>query len=81
MAISTIELKRGEHRTIDGLKAAAKRSLAPGEVWCIWHTEGPLPETASTDFVQPIVTICEALKMEWDDLQEQGFYLGKMRGA
>lgn len=76
--IPTIELKRNEHRTIDGLRAAAKRSLTPGEKWCIWHPDGPISDTASTDFIKPIEIVCKALNADWDDLQEQGFYLGKI---
>lgn len=60
------------------LLAIGARSLKPNEYWCITHPEGPLPETASKNFTLPPLTLCQALDMEWDDLVEQGYHLGKI---
>ena len=54
----------------------AANSLAEGELWCVYHPDGPLEMTASKRMDAPIIVVCEALKRDWDDLQEQGFYLG-----
>lgn len=65
--------------TVNDLLAAGVRSLGPDEKWCISHTpEGPLAETASLNFTYPVVLFCQALDVEWDDAQEQGYRLAKM---
>jgi hypothetical protein len=61
-----------------GVAAAGAASLAPDEFWCIHHPDGPLPQTASKDLTAPVRLICNALKLDWDVLTEQGFRLGKI---
>lgn len=65
-------------RMIEILTAAGRRSLGQDEKWCILHPDGPLKETVSTDFVAPILLLCAALGIEWDDLTEQGFRLARV---
>ncbi len=65
--------------TYDELIAIGAVSLADDEFWVIDHDEGPLSDTASKDFTAPVRLICMALDMDWDDLQEQGYRLGKWR--
>lgn len=65
--------------TYHELIAAGAASLEDGEMWCIFHPDGPLPETASSDLTVPVRITCEALNMDWDDLRESGFYLGKIK--
>ncbi len=62
----------------DELIAIGERSLADGEMWCIFHPDGLLEMTASKDLTFPVRTVCNALNADWDDLREQGFYLGKI---
>ena len=63
--------------TYDDLVAIGARSLKRGERWCIWHPEGKaFEETASLDFTRSVRIICGALEMDWDELQEQGYWLG-----
>lgn len=65
-------------RMIEILTAAGRRSLGPDEKWCIVHPQGPLTDTASTDFTYPIYLLCAALGMDWEDLAEQGYRLGRV---
>lgn len=65
-------------RLLEILLTAGARSLKPNERWCILHPEGPLLDTASTDFTYPVRVLCCALDMDWDDLTEQGYSLGKI---
>ena len=65
--------------TYKQLVDAGKASLEPGELWCIYHPDGPFEMTASEDFTQPVRIVCMALDADWDDLVEQGFYLGKIK--
>lgn len=66
--------RREYHELVDAVAA----SLAPGELWCVYHPDGPLEETASSDFTRPVRVVCQALDADWDDLREAGFYLGKI---
>lgn len=61
------------------LITAGTASLAPNEFWCIHHADGPLEMTASKDLTAPMRMICDALEVEWDDLTEQGYRLGKIK--
>ena len=71
--------KPGGRRALDGLIACGARSLGPDERYCISKTpEGPLADTASLDFMWPILLFCNALKIDWDDAEEQGYRLAKM---
>lgn len=65
-------------RMIEILTAAGRRSLGPDEKWCIMHPDGPLKDTVSTDFISPVRLLCAALDMDWDDLTEQGYRLGRV---
>ncbi len=63
----------------EALIALGGASLADGEKWCIYHPDGqPLVETASERFDFPVIVLCDALDTDWDILQEQGFYIGKL---
>lgn len=64
--------------TIADVIAAGVRSLGTDEYWCIYHPDGPLDQSASKSLIEPVRVVCEALKADWDDLQEQGYYIGKI---
>jgi hypothetical protein len=65
--------------TYEQLIAAGATSLKADEFWCICHPDGPpLQQTASKAFDRPVIIICTVLNADWDDLQEQGFYLDKV---
>lgn len=68
--------RRKTNTAYEALTEASVRSLKPGELWCVYHPEGPLEQTASERMDVPVIIACEALKMDWGDLTEQGFYLG-----
>ena len=65
--------------TYDDVVAAGAASLADDEYWCILVDGKPLEQTASKDLTYPIRVICQAMDADWDDLQEGGCSLGKVR--
>ena len=68
-------MKTKEQVAYDELIAASSAALAPNEFWCIAHPDGLLPETRAKDLASPVVTICDALDMDWDELTDQGYRL------
>lgn len=67
--------------TMPELIACGADSLEENEFWCIDHPDGPLGQTASKDFTEPVRIICGALNADWDDLTDQGFRLSKLTRA
>lgn len=62
-----------------GIMAMATASLEPDEYWVVCHEEGPLWDTASKRMDDPVVTFCTAMKCDWDEAKESGFWLGKLK--
>lgn len=58
--------------------ALAAASLAPNEYWCVHRRDGPLLKAKSKDVGEAVRVVCDALNADWDELQESGFWLGRV---
>ncbi len=68
-------MKTAAQIAYDEIIEASSAALDPNEYWCIAHPDGLLPETRAKDLATPVVTVCDALGQDWDDLKEQGYRL------
>lgn len=64
--------------TYNEVLAAGAAGLDVMEFWCITHPDGDLIETASKDLTVPVRVFCDALGVDWDDAQKDGYSLGKV---
>lgn len=72
--------KKSQKAYVDFIGQAAA-SLGHDEYWCIDHDNGSIKDTASKDIGYPVILFCSAMNCDWDEAQESGFRLGKIKLA